>query len=122
LLGTPLPGFLLLVIIFYRLTKRIIAMKILSIAPVVPAFKGKGRTMMTPSISSRKVSPSQVSASPSTKQDRRIRRPSPGLDYYLLALTGLYLIILTVGCWVVMQIFWQWTTDGTLKWFQLLDR
>jgi len=97
-------------------------MKILSIAPVVPAAKLKWRIVTRPFISVRKTSTPTVTARPSTKPDRRIARPSPGVDYYLLALTSLYLIILIVGCWVVSQIFWQWTTDSSFKWFQLLDR
>ena len=97
-------------------------MKTLSIPSVVPASKSKWRIVMTPLISIRKRLRPATTAIPGNNQDSGIARPSPSVDYYLLALTGLYLIILIVGCWVVVQTFWQWTTDNNFKWFQLLNR
>ncbi|HEY5749447.1 MAG TPA: hypothetical protein VIU12_25440 [Chryseolinea sp.] len=96
-------------------------MKTLSIAPVVPAFKLKWRITTIPFISVRKVLTRTIAIPSITKQNRRKVSPpsSSPLNYFLLALTFLYLAILVAGGWVMVQIFWQWTTDSSSKWFPI---
>lgn len=65
-------------------------MKTLSIAPVVPPLRWRNTL-------------------PSSKL----------LNYFVLALTFLYLTLLVAGCWAVVHVFWQWTTDTCLKGFPM---
>jgi hypothetical protein len=94
-------------------------MKTLSIAPVVPAFRPKWRITIMPFISIRKVPAHPVAVAPLSEQDRRkVSRPSSNpLNYFLLALTFFYLVILVAGCWAMVQVFWRWTTESSLAGF-----
>jgi len=94
-------------------------MKILSVPPVVPAFQLKFRITVIPFIAVRKVLARAVAVPCLIQQDKRkVSKPSSKpLNYFLLALTFLYLAILVTGCRVMFHIFWQWSTDSSLKWF-----
>ncbi|SHG70682.1 hypothetical protein SAMN04488109_1492 [Chryseolinea serpens] len=96
-------------------------MKTLSIAPVVPAFSLKWRIPIMPFISIRKVPTHSVTIPFASRQDRRkVSRPSSKpLNYFLLALTFLYLVILLAGCWAMVQVFWRWTTESSLAGFPI---
>lgn len=95
-------------------------MKTLSIAPVVPAFRLKGRIRIMPIISVRKVLTRTVDVPMVTRQDRCSVLPtSNSLNYFMLTMTFLYIAILVTGCWAMVHIFLQWTTGSGLKGFPI---
>ncbi len=95
-------------------------MKTLSIAPVAPPFRLKGRIKIVPIISVRKVLIRTVEFPVVTRQDKCNALPSSNsINYFMLGMTFLYVAILVAGCWAVIHTFWLWTTGSGLMGFPI---